>query len=129
MLTACHTLVYSDDADATRAFFRDVLQLPCVEDESGGGPGWLIFRTGPSELGVHPTRAEHDGQVYESPRHHSISLQCDDVAATRDDLESRGATFTSDTADHGYGLVTTVAVPGADDLMIYQPKHTLAIDL
>jgi hypothetical protein len=40
-----------------------------------------------------------------------------------------GATFTSETADHGYGLVTTVAVPGADDLMIYQPKHTLAIDL
>ncbi len=47
----------------------------------------------------------------------------------RGDLESRGATFTSETADHGYGLVTTVAVPGADDLMIYQPKHTLAIDL
>lgn len=129
MITACHTLIYSDDADATRAFFRDVLQLPFVEDASGGGPGWLIFRTGPSELGVHPTRAEHEGQVYESPRHQSISLQCDDVAATRADLESRGATFTSETADHGYGLVTTVAVPGADDLMIYQPKHTLAIDL
>ena len=46
MITACHPLIYSDDASATREFFRDV----------------------------------------------------------------------------------TVAVPGADDLMLYQPKHELALD-
>ena len=54
MITACHTLIYSDDAAATRAFFRDVLQLPHAED-AGSGTGWLIFRTGPSELGVQST--------------------------------------------------------------------------
>jgi catechol 2,3-dioxygenase-like lactoylglutathione lyase family enzyme len=127
MITACHTLIYSDDAAATRAFFRDVLQLPHVED-AGSGTGWLIFRTGPSELGVHPTRSEHEGHVYESPRQHVVSLQCDDVEATKAELEGRGAQFTSDIVDEGYGLVTTVAVPGADDLMIYQPKHELALD-
>lgn len=127
MITACHTLIYSDDAVATRAFFRDVLQLPHVEDP-GSGEGWLIFRTGPSELGVHPTRSEHEGQVYSSPRQHLISLQCDDVEATRAELGARGAQFTSGIVDEGYGLVTTVAVPGADDLMLYQPKHVLALD-
>jgi len=127
MITACHTLIYSDDAEATRAFFRDVMQLPHVEDSSSGA-GWLIFRTGPSEMGVHPTHSEHEGRVYESPRQHQISLQCDDVETTRAELEARGAEFTSSIDDHGYGLVTTVAVPGADDLMIYEPKHALALD-
>lgn len=130
MITACHTLIYSDDAEATRAFLRDVLRLPYVDEgDSGGTPGWLIFATGPSEMGVHPTAGEHEGRTYESPRRHQISLQCDDVAATRAELESRGAVFTSDVADHGYGLVTTLAVPGADDVMLYQPQHALALDL
>ena len=31
MITAVHTLIYSDDAPATRAFFRDVLGWPFVE--------------------------------------------------------------------------------------------------
>ena len=54
MILACHTLVYSDDADATREFFRDVLGFPGI-DAGTGDINWLIFQTGPSELGVHPT--------------------------------------------------------------------------
>ena len=50
MITALHDLVYADDAEAARAFFRDVLGWPHVDVHDG----WLIFRTGPSELGVHP---------------------------------------------------------------------------
>jgi catechol 2,3-dioxygenase-like lactoylglutathione lyase family enzyme len=53
-ISAIHMLIYSDDAPATRAFLRDVLAFPFVED-AGPEPGWLIFSTGPSELGVHPT--------------------------------------------------------------------------
>jgi len=82
MITAIHTLIYSDDPAATRAFLRDVLGWPFVEDV-GTEPGWLIFGTGRSEMGVHPTRAEHGGQVYESARHHEVSLMCDDIATTR----------------------------------------------
>ena len=67
MITAVHTLVYSDDAEATHAFFRDVLGLPFIDAQDG----WLIFKTGPSELGVHPTRSEYEGKVYESPVHHA----------------------------------------------------------
>lgn len=125
MITACHTLIYSDDPEATRAFFRDVLQFPFVEDD----PGWLIFRTGPSELGVHPTHAVHEGTTYDYPRQHKISFMCDDVAVTKAELEARGAHFTSEITDAGYGLTVSFEVPGADDVQLYQPRHRVAYDL
>lgn len=127
-IVAVHTLVYSDDAPATRAFFRDVLGWPYVED-AGSGDGWLIFGTGPSEMGVHPTRGEWEGGSYESPRHHSIALVCDDVATTRAELEAEGATFADEISDAGFGLITMLHVPGADPIMLYEPRHTTAFDL
>ena len=124
MITAVHTLVYSDDAVATRAFFRDVLQWPSAADEvAQGEQEWPIFRSGPSELGVHPTTGEGGDHA---PRHHSISLLCDDLTATMDDLRSRGAVFTTDPVDRGFGVVVFMAVPGADDMMLYEPHHVTA---
>jgi hypothetical protein len=105
-----------------------VLGWPCVEDD-GSGEGWLIFGTGRGELGVHPTRSEWDGQGYESPRHHEISLMCDDIEATRADLEVKGATFSSPIVDRGFGLTTMLDVPGADSILLYEPRHTTAFDL
>jgi predicted enzyme related to lactoylglutathione lyase len=128
MITAIHTLIYSDDPPATRAFLRDVIGWPFVED-AGAEPGWLIFRTGPSEMGVHPTRAVWEGETYDSPRHHAISLMCDDIEATRADLEAKGATFSGEVTDEGYGLVTLVDVPGADPIQLYQPRHATAYAL
>ncbi|HVT11647.1 MAG TPA: VOC family protein [Fimbriimonadaceae bacterium] len=127
MITAIHALIYSDDAPATRAFLRDVLGWPCLEH--GEGSGWLIFKTGPSEMGVHPTRSEWEGKVYESPRHHSISLMCDDIQATVADLKAKGAEFRGEVEDMGFGLTIMMAVPGADDIMIYEPRHPLAHSL
>lgn len=126
MISAVHTLIYSDDAPATRAFLRDVLGFPFVEDEHGP-PGWLIFGTGPSEMGVHPTRSEHGGHVVEAPRQHQIALMCDDIEATRAELSGRGATFATEIEDHGFGLVTMLEVPGADAIQLYEPRHTTAV--
>jgi catechol 2,3-dioxygenase-like lactoylglutathione lyase family enzyme len=128
VILACHTLVYSDDADATRAFFRDVLGFPSV-DAGTGDRNWLIFRTGPSELGVHPTSSEHEGQSYSSPRHHAISFIVDDLESTMTELREKGAVFSSGPDDHGYGIVAMVQVPGADDLQLYQPRHETAYAL
>ena len=125
MIAALHTLVYSDDPVATRAFFRDVLQLPYVRDDvPEGQPEWLIFRTGPSELGVHPTTTPG----YSGERHHEIALVCDDIGATMADLEGRGATFSSGPTDMGFGLAAMVQVPGADDILIYEARHVTAYD-
>ena len=127
VITAVHLLIYSDDAVATRAFLRDVLEWPFVEEEDV--PGWLIFKSGPSETGVHPTHQVHEGVTYDSPRHHSISLMCDDVEVTKAELESKGAEFTGAIEDQAFGRTVMLKVPGADDIMLYEPRHPLAYSL
>jgi predicted enzyme related to lactoylglutathione lyase len=122
MITAVHTLVYADDAEAARAFFRDVLGWPHVD--SGGG--WLIFRAGPAELGVHPTS---DGASWTTSQHHELSLMCDDLDGTMAELREKGVTFTQEPRDEGYGLVTYLEVPGAGPMQLYQPRHPTAFDL
>lgn len=123
-----HALIYSDDAPATRAFFRDVVGLAFVRD-GDEEPPWLIFATGPSEMGIHPTLTEHGDHVHESPRQHTVTFVCDDVEATRAELEGRGATFSSPVMDQGFGLVTIMDVPGADPVMLYEPHHEVAYGL
>ena len=125
MITAVHTLIYSDDAPATRAFLRDVLGWPHVED-AASEPGWLIFRTGPSELGVHPTHSVWEGQTYDSPRHHEIALMCDDIEATVAELTEKGAVFTGPVEDMGFGLGTNLQLPGAGEILVYEPRHPIA---
>ena len=122
MIKAIHALIYSDDPDATRAFLRDVLRWPFVDDPASE-PDWPIFRSGPSEMGVHPTFGTWEGQSYSHPRHHELSLMCDDIEATRAQLEARGAQFSGGIQDMGFGLGVMLKVPGADDLLLYEPRH------
>lgn len=112
-----HTLVFADDAEAARTFFRDVLSWPHVDAHDG----WLIFRTGPSELGVHPTAG--------SAAHHEISLMCDDIVGTMAELAARGAEFSGGIEDRAFGRTVSMKVPGAGDMVLYEPRHPTAIDL
>ncbi len=84
----------------------------------------LIFRTGPSELGVHPTGPLHDGST--TPPHQSVSFIVDDLVSTMAELRAKGAEFSSGPDDYGYGVVAMVQVPGADDVQLYQPRHRTA---
>lgn len=127
MITSIHTLIYSDDAPATRAFLRDVLGWKFVADE--GDPDWLIFKSGASEMGVHPTRSEWEGKTYEHPRHHAVSLMCDDLEATVAELKAKGAQFRGPIEKESYGRIIMLLVPGADDMQLYQPAHKLAYNL
>jgi predicted enzyme related to lactoylglutathione lyase len=109
--------VYADDAEAARTFFRDVLEWPFVDAHGG----WLIFKTGPSELGVHPTSG--------APQH-EISLVCDDIERTIADLKAKGAEFARDEIeDQGFGRTAMLKIPGAGDMVLYQPRHPLAYSL
>lgn len=119
MIRAVHTLIYSSDAAADRAFLRDVLGWPHVED--GEGSGWLIFKLPPAELGVHPDMG--GGPI------HEFSLVCDDVEATVAELRGKGVEFTAPVTDQGFGLVTRLRLPGGGELQLYQPKHATAYDL
>ena len=119
MITAVHTLLYAEDPDAARDFLRDVLQFPSVD--SGGG--WLIFRTGPSETGVHPSSWEHEGQTGGTDQRFDVSLMCDDLAATMDELRSRGASFEGEVSEQPWGSTVQLIVPGAGTITLYQPKY------
>src|SRR5437762_12404418 len=97
MINGAHFIIYSRDAEADRAFFRDVLHFPSVD----AGGGWLIFALPPAELGVHPVeRSAHvAGQT-------ELYLMCHDLTRTREQLEAKGVEFTTPVSDEGFGLRT-----------------------
>ena len=113
MIGGAHVLVYADDAQAARAFLRDVLGWAHVDD----GDGWLIFALPPAELGVHPTEGSEraSGEV-------ELYLMCRDVEATIAQLRKQGVEC-APPADRGFGLLTTLEVPGLGQIGLYQPKH------
>ncbi len=108
-----HGLMYSSDADATRAFFKQKVKLP----GSDIGDGWWLFDFTEGDLGVHPI--DHGGTAGD----HDISFYCDDLAGTVKDMKGRGVVFTGDIADHGYGLVTYFEVPGGITVQLYEPRY------
>ena len=129
VITALHTLIYSEDPPATRAFFRDVLGWPYRED-AGSEEGWLIFRSGPSELGVHPNSwPSEDGGTTTVAIHHDVSLMCDDIVATVADLRAKGVTIDGEPQDRGFGIGVNVPVPGAGEMLLYQPRYQPSYDL
>lgn len=121
MITAMHSLIYADDPDAARSFFADVLGFPHVD----AGDGWLIFKLPPGELGFHPLREAGEPPSGTTRLH----FMCDDVAATVEELKAKGVEILGGIEDHGYGLVTTVKVPGGVEMDLYQPTHEIAYDL
>ncbi|WP_426573487.1 VOC family protein [Aquihabitans sp. McL0605] len=124
MIDGMHAIVYSDDPEATRAFFRDVLEWPSLD----AGGGWLIFKSPPSELGVHPT-AGQEGETGPATPHHQLSLMCADLEATVAELRAKGVTVDAETQEAGFGRVTSIEIPGAGSMMLYQPRHDLAHQL
>jgi catechol 2,3-dioxygenase-like lactoylglutathione lyase family enzyme len=113
MITGAHVLIWSKDADALRAFFRDVLELPYVD--SGGG--WLLFRLPPTELATHPT---------EQAGGHELYLMCDDIHATVAGLRGKGVEFDGDVTDEGFGLQAVIKLPDGSRLALYEPRHPTA---
>ena len=120
MITSTHAIIYADDADRARAFFREVLELPNVDARGG----WLIFKLPPAELGIHPT-----SQPGPASGRHELYLMCDDIHATVAELRDQGVEFTTPVEDQGFGLRTTLQVPGGGELGLYEPKHRTGYDL
>lgn len=113
MISGAHMTIYSRDAEADRAFFRDVLGFPTVD----AGGGWLIFALPPAEAAFHPT--DQDGG-------HELFLMCDDLAAEMAALAGRGVVC-SDVEEARWGSITRIALPGGGAVRLYQPKHPTAI--
>jgi catechol 2,3-dioxygenase-like lactoylglutathione lyase family enzyme len=110
MIIGAHAIIYSQQADEVRAFFRDILGFDFID----AGERWLIFRLPPAELAVHPT---------EGPTRHELYLQCDDINATVADLKAKGVELSQPISDQGWGLLTALRLPGGAELGIYEPRH------
>jgi hypothetical protein len=109
MIIGAHSIIMSRNAEADRAFLRDVLKLPNVDV----GAGWLIFGLPPAEVAVHPGDKNDVHEFY---------LMCDDVKALIADMTKRGVACSA-VHEERWGLITQVILPGGGKLGIYQPKH------
>jgi catechol 2,3-dioxygenase-like lactoylglutathione lyase family enzyme len=116
MIRGVHTMFYSSEPEALRAFLRDKLGLPATDV----GGGWLLFDLPEADMGCHPADPEEGAP---SGRH-DISFYCDDIRRTVADLRGRGVEFTGPVTDRGYGLVTHFRVPGGFEVQLYQPLYS-----
>lgn len=118
-IIGAHVLLYTRDAEALRATLRDVFGWKHVD----AGEGWLIFALPPAELGVHPA----EGPTFESGVRHQFTLMCDDIEATIRELEAKGIQVDGEPEDEGYGITVMLTLPGDVRVMLYEPRHPVAI--
>jgi hypothetical protein len=109
VIHGAHVILYSTNAEADRAFFRDVLRYP-FED---AGHGWLIFALPPAEVAVHPS--DENGR-------HELYLMCDDIRAFILDMNAKKIEC-SPVDEQRWGSITRVTLPGGGKLGVYEPKH------
>ena len=109
MIVGAHAIIYSRDAEADRAFIRDVLGFDSVD----AGGGWLIFALPPSEVAIHPDDQGDRAELY---------LMCDDIAATAKELG-----ISEPIQEMRWGRLVHIKLPSGAQLGLYEPKHPVAI--
>jgi hypothetical protein len=112
MISGAHVIVYSKNADADRAFFRDVLRLKSVD----AGDDWLIFALPTAEAAFHPS--DKNGV-------HELYLMCGDLKAEIASLAKKSIKC-SEIQETRWGSITKMRLPGGGEIHLYQPKHPTA---
>ena len=113
VIFGAHMIIFSNDAAADRAFFRDILGYPSVD----AGHNWLIFALPPAELAVHPS---------DDATGHELYFMCQDLAAETASLAAKGVS-TSEVEEARWGSVTKARLPGGGEVGLYQPRHPTAV--
>jgi catechol 2,3-dioxygenase-like lactoylglutathione lyase family enzyme len=115
MISGAHAILYSKDAEADRAFFRDVLGFKFVD----AGHGWLIFALPPGEAAFHPS--DQNGP-------HELYFMCDNLKSEMAALAKKAVTC-SEVHEERWGSITRLRLPGGGEIGLYQPKHPTALQL
>ena len=115
MISGAHVIVYSKDATADRAFFRDVLGFASVD----AGHGWLIFALPPAEAAFHPAEKNDAHELY---------FMCEDLKAEMSVLAAKGVAC-AEVQEVRWGSITKIRLPGGGEVGLYQPKHPTALAL
>jgi hypothetical protein len=109
MIIGAHTIIFSTNPEADRGFLRDVLRLPNVD----AGDGWLIFKSPPAEIAVHPNERNDLHRLY---------LMCDDIDAFIAEMQLHNI-LCEEIVEAEWGLLTNITLPGGGMLGVYQPRH------
>jgi hypothetical protein len=109
MINGGHVIIYSKDAEADRAFIRDVLKFSYVDVNKG----WLIFKLPPAEIAVHPSD-ENDL--------HEFYLMTNDLDVEMRALKKAGAKCDT-VSQQSWGRSTRIQLPGGGTLGLYEPRH------
>jgi catechol 2,3-dioxygenase-like lactoylglutathione lyase family enzyme len=112
MISGAHVVVYSKNAEADRAFFRDILGFKSVD----AGHGWLIFALPPTEAAFHPSEDDV----------HELYFMCDDLKTEMASLAKKGVQC-SRVEEARWGSVTKMRLPSGGKVGLYQPKHPTAL--
>ncbi len=115
MISGAHVIIHTKNADADRAFFRDVLGFMSVD----AGHGWLIFALPPGEAAFHPS--DKNGP-------HELYFMCDNLTSEMAALAKRGVTCSA-VHEERWGSMTHIQLPGGGEIGLYQPKHPTALHL
>ena len=126
MIIGAHVLLYSQNPEADRAFFRDVLEFPFVDV----GHGWLIFGLPPAEAAVHPIEGPHQQPLHADHRMMGavLYLMCSDLQEYVKFLKSRNVSCTEVETER-WGIRTTIKLPSGGEVGLYQPTHPTALNL
>jgi catechol 2,3-dioxygenase-like lactoylglutathione lyase family enzyme len=124
VIIGSHFVLYSKDAEADRAFFRDVLGFRHVD----AGGGWLIFAMSPAEAAIHPLEGGPDQKSGHEMLNGEMYLMCDDLEAFMNNLKETGVQC-SNVETARWGTTTKVKLPSGSSIGLYQPKHKTALDL
>ncbi|MBI3462286.1 MAG: VOC family protein [Planctomycetes bacterium] len=116
MIKGVHTMFYSSEPEALRAFIRDKFRFPFCDV----GDGWLIFDLPEADMGCHPAADPPEGAPSGT---HNISFYCDDIEKTVAELKARNVEFLDEVINRGYGLVTHFKMPGNIEVQLYQPLY------
>jgi catechol 2,3-dioxygenase-like lactoylglutathione lyase family enzyme len=115
MINGAHLVIHTNDPEADRAFFRDVLKYPSVD----AGHGWLIFAMPSLEAAFHDSKNNDQHEFY---------FMCDDIVATLNDLKSKRVEV-SDVSEQRWGKLASFTLPGGGKIRVYEPKHPSALNL
>jgi hypothetical protein len=98
MISGAHSIIYSRNPEADRAFLRDILKLTKVDV----GHGWLIFGLPPAEVAIHPSDKNDQHEFY---------LMCDDIEVFVAQMKKNGIAC-GPVDDQGWGLLSQFTLPG-----------------
>ncbi len=115
MIDGSHVVVFSQDPQADRVFFADVLGFPHID----AGGGWLIFALPPAEAAMHPT---------EGTPSHELFFTCNDIESTIEQLQHKGVEFTGGIAEQRWGRIIRMRLPGGGEVGMYEPRHPRPTD-